>query len=67
MRGTKQDMRVALVGRTVILAGWLLAVVWHGVDEAMGILLALTLVAVWAIALLRDRRRGRPVGNPRPL
>jgi hypothetical protein len=49
-------MRVALVSRTVVLVGWLLAVLWHGLDEAVGMLLALALVAVWAVALLRDSR-----------
>jgi hypothetical protein len=50
-------MRVALVSRTVVLVGWLLAVLWHGIREPAGIVVAIALLAVWAAAFARDSRK----------
>jgi hypothetical protein len=49
-------MRVALVSRTVVLVGWLLAVLWNGIREPAGIVLAAALLAVWTVPLVRDNR-----------
>jgi hypothetical protein len=47
-------MRVALVSRTIVLVGWLMAVLWHGIREPAGIVLAAALLAVWTVSLVRD-------------
>jgi hypothetical protein len=57
VRGHTGDMRVALVSRTVVLVGWLLAVLWHGIREPAGIVVAIALLAVWAAAFARDSRK----------
>jgi hypothetical protein len=55
--GNPGDMRVALVSRTVIVVGWSLAVLWHGIREPAGIVVALALLMVWAAAFARDSRK----------
>jgi hypothetical protein len=48
-------MSIALLSRTVILLVWLTAVLWHGDRNLPTVVLALSLVALWAVPLLRDR------------
>jgi hypothetical protein len=49
-------MRVALVSRTIVLASWLLAVLWHGISGPAEIVAPVALLAVWAAAFARDSR-----------
>jgi hypothetical protein len=59
-------MRVALVSRTIVLAGWVLLVLWHGRTEPAGIASAAALPALWTAALVRDRRLASPSRAPAP-
>jgi hypothetical protein len=61
--GNPGDMRVALVSRTVVLVGWLLAVLWHGIREPAGIVVALALLMLWAAAFARDSRFASPASG----
>ncbi|MFI5894977.1 hypothetical protein ACIA5D_33250 [Actinoplanes sp. NPDC051513] len=48
-------MTIVLVGRTLIIAGWLLGVWWHGIGEPAGVAVAIALPLVWMASLARDR------------
>ncbi|GAB2586188.1 hypothetical protein Aab01nite_51900 [Paractinoplanes abujensis] len=45
-----------MVFRTLVLASWLVALLFLAEREPRTLLLALVLAALWTVALLRDRR-----------
>jgi hypothetical protein len=53
-------MRVALISRTIVLSAWLVAVLWHGGITAATLIIALSLAAIWAAALVHDGRQAKP-------
>lgn len=56
-----------MVFRTLVLACWLAAVLVHAEREPRTVLLALSLVALWTVALLRDRRLAHRTPGAQPL
>jgi hypothetical protein len=53
-------MSIAFAARTLIVSGYLLALgVNQRFDTVAGVI-AVAIVAVWAVPLVRDRRLGRP-------
>jgi hypothetical protein len=50
-------MSVALAARSVILAGYLLAIGRSGRPDVVATVVAAALVVVWLLAFLRDRLR----------
>jgi hypothetical protein len=48
-------MPTALLTRTVVVAAYLLGLLFHGRADVMTGLLAAAIVAVWTVSLFRDR------------
>jgi hypothetical protein len=61
--GNAAAMTVALFCRTVVVAGWLLALGWAGAREPAAVVSAVALLALWAASLMRDGSRARLRGS----
>ncbi len=61
--GNAADMTVTLLCRTVVVAGWLLALGWAGAREPAAVVSAIALIALWAASLVRDGGRARLRGS----
>jgi hypothetical protein len=58
-------MSTALFTRTVVIGAYLIALLLHGQADLVTGLLAAAVMAVWTVALCRDRMtRGVPVSIP---
>ena len=57
-------MRIDLVIRTLVLAPWLAGLIWRGTFDVMAVVLTLSLLALWALPLLRDSRLRHAAAAP---
>ena len=61
--GHSTRMRIDLVIRTLVLAPWLAGLAWRGSFDVVAVALTLSIVAVWAVPLMRDTARSRAAGT----